>query len=459
MAERGPRIVILGAGPAGVAAAAALVDEGHRPMVIDEAQAPGGQAFRRPSASVTLDAKRFLGSQAAKFTKLHASFAGLLGRIDYRPGTLAWNVFDRAVHTVRGSVAEAHDFDALILAAGATDRLLPVPGWTLPGVYSLGGAQTLLKDQGCAIGRAVVFCGSSPLLYLAGLQYSLAGAHVVAILDTTPLRRKAMAVPKLASVPGTLLRGLWQMAALRKRGAKMYHGVRLLQIEGDGSVEGLRFRDSAGTEHRLGADAVALGFGLRAEAQLAELAGARLRYDPAFRQFLPEIDEDGRCGSGIYAAGDGCAIGGADAAGLSGRLAAYAVIKDFGESAPLAEMARLRRRVRRLRRFQLGLATAFAWPFEWLFDTADEVILCRCENVTLGEVRRVMRSDLPPADVNRAKAFTRCGMGRCQGRFCGLSLAELMAAESRRPLEQMGWLRVQAPVKPIPLTAAAAAAE
>jgi NADPH-dependent 2,4-dienoyl-CoA reductase/sulfur reductase-like enzyme len=99
-------------------------------------------------------------------------------------------VFDRAVHTVRGSVAEAHGLDALILATGATDRLLPVAGWTLPGVYSLGGAQTLLKDQGCAIGRAVVFCGSSPLLYLAALQYSLAGAHVVAILDTTPLAAK-----------------------------------------------------------------------------------------------------------------------------------------------------------------------------------------------------------------------------------------------------------------------------
>jgi NAD(P)H-nitrite reductase large subunit len=125
----------------------------------------------------------------------------------------------------------------------------------------------------------------------------------------------------------------------------------------------------------------------------------------------------------------------------------------------MAEMARLRRRVRRLRRFQLGLAAAFAWPFEWLSDTADDVMLCRCENVTLGEVRRVMRSDLAPSDVNRAKAFTRCGMGRCQGRFCGLSLAELMAAESRKTLEQMGWLRVQAPVKPIPLTAAATTAE
>ena len=216
MAERRARIVILGAGPAGIAAAAALVEQGHRPMVIDEAQAPGGQAYRRPSATVTLrrqEVPRIAGGE------IHQAARVILGSPrpdrDYRPGTLAWNVFDRAVHTVRGSVAEAHGLDALILATGATDRLLPVAGWTLPGVYSLGGAQTLLKDQGCAIGRAVVFCGSSPLLYLAALQYSLAGAHVVAILDTTPLRRKAMAAPRLASVPGTLLRdcGRWPPCA------------------------------------------------------------------------------------------------------------------------------------------------------------------------------------------------------------------------------------------------------
>ena len=188
------------------------------------------------------------------------------------------------------------------------------------------------------------------------------------------------------------------------------------------------------------------------------LAGCRLRFDPVFRQFLPETDADGRCGDGVYAAGDGCTIGGADAAEISGRLAAHAMLADLGVATDVRETARLRPRLARLRRFQHGLAAAFAWPHEWLADTDDEVTLCRCENVTLGEVRRVLRADIPPADVNRAKAFTRCGMGRCQGRFCGLALAELMVAEANAPLARMGWLRVQAPVKPLPLGAVPAEA-
>jgi NADPH-dependent 2,4-dienoyl-CoA reductase/sulfur reductase-like enzyme len=455
MAEISARIVIVGASPAGVAAATVLAQHGCRPVVIDEAHAPGGQVYRRPSAPVTLDAKALFGSQAGKFARLHAAFADLADRIEYRPRTLAWNVYNRAVHTLHAMRLEAYCYDALILANGATDRVLPIPGWTLPGVYTLGGAQTLLKDQGALIGREVVFCGSSPLLHLVALQYLVAGGKVVAVLGTNKLARKFAAAPKLMSNPEALLRGLSYMAALRRRGVPIHHGVRLLAVEGGAKVAALRYRDPDGTERQLAADAVALGFGLRAETQLAELAGASLRHDPIFRQWLPATDEDGRCGDGLYAAGDGCAIGGADAAGFSGRLAAYAVLDDLHVTTPQAEMVRLRRRIAGLRRFQQGLAEAFAFPFGWLSDTADEVTLCRCESVTIGEVRSAMRRDVPPVDVNRAKAFTRCGMGRCQGRFCGLALAELMAAESGLALERIGYLRAQAPVKPLPLGAAA----
>ena len=448
-----PEVVIVGAGPAGLSAASVLVEHGLRPVVIDEAKRPGGQAYRAPAAGLDLPMDALLGSESRKYRRLHARFAAIAGQLDHWPETLAWNVQEGKVFTVSRSGIEALAYDALILAPGAVDRLMPVKGWTLPGVYTLGGAQVLLKDQGCLIGRRIAFCGSSPLLYLAALQCRMMGAEVVAVLDTTPFSRKIGAVPRLLASPRTLARGLAYLAKLRSRGIPVRHGVRSLEIAGAEGVEGVTYREASGEIRTLACDAVALGFGLRPEFQLAELAGSALRYDATFRQWFPVCDIDGRLAKGLYTAGDGSAIGGADAAELSGALAAYAVLEDNGASVPQAKLRSLRRRLRRLRRFQEGLASAFAWPHAWLGETQDDVIVCRCEGVTAGEVRRIARAEFGGSEINRMKALSRLGMGRCQGRFCALAAAELSAAALGRPHADFGRLRGQAPVKPLPMSA------
>jgi NADPH-dependent 2,4-dienoyl-CoA reductase/sulfur reductase-like enzyme len=430
-----------------MAAAGVLARHGLRPLVLDEAAEAGGQVWRRIVDDAF--AARLLGREMPKYQRAHSDFASWRDRMDYRADTLAWAVSGDTLHLVSAGQALSERFDALILATGATDRLLPIRGWTTPGVYSLGGAQALLKGQGCAIGRRVVFCGSSPLLYLAAVQYALAGAEVAAVLDTTPYRRKLAAGPRLLGGLPTLWRGISYMNALRRRGIPIIHGVRLQRILGASRVEGIAFSAPGAAEEVVACDAVGLGFGLRPETQLAELAGATLRFDPVFRQWLPQADLDGRCGGSIYAAGDGCAIGGADAAEVSGALAAYAVLADAGRSIPEREIAGLRRRLLGYRRFQQALATAFAWPAHWMADIADDVPLCRCERVTVGEIRQALHRELGPRELNRGKAITRCGMGRCQGRYCGLAAAELISTELSLPLEQVGRLRAQAPVKPL----------
>jgi NADPH-dependent 2,4-dienoyl-CoA reductase/sulfur reductase-like enzyme len=446
-------IVIVGAGPAGMAAALQLVVHGIAPVVIDESPRPGGQAYRQPPPALALDIEALLGSEAAKYRRLHARFAAIRDRIDYRPGTLVWGVSDGQVHMLADGSVATQPYDALVLASGATDRLLPVQGWTLPGVFTLGGAQTILKDQGCVIGRRVVLCGSSPLLYLAAVQYRAMGADIVGVLDTTPFAAKLAALPALMASPRTLARGVGYLAKLGAQGVPVHHGVRLLAFEGRDGVEALQYRDRRGKVWRLACDAVAVGFGLRPESQLAELAGCRLRYDERFRQWLPECDADGRCGSGVYTAGDGSAIGGADAAELSGTLAACAVLEDRGVALSSIDRAGLRRELVRLRRFQAGMAKAFAWPHQWMGELADEVPVCRCENVTAGEIRETLRAAFGPVEVNRAKAVSRCGMGRCQGRFCGLAVSELIATTLGRPHAEVGRLRAQAPVKPLAMSA------
>ena len=445
------RVAIVGAGPAGISAADVLAAHGIAATVIDEARQPGGQIYRRARAGLDLDIDSLLGVEAANYRNFHAMFDGLRGRIDYRPLTLAWGVDNRTLYTARDDSADTVDFDALIFATGATDRTLPIPGWTLPGVFTLGGAQVLLKEHGCLIGRRIVFCGSSPLLYLAARQYHAMGAEIAAVLDTTPFTAKIVATPDLIAAWGTLARGVGHMAELRRAGVAMHHGVQLRAFEGSAGVEAVRFRDRRGRDITLQCDAVAIGFGLRPETQLSDLAGAEFRYDSVFRQWLPRTDADGRCGENIYVAGDGASIGGAQAAALTGVLAACAVLDDFKINITRVDRVGARRRVARLRRFQRGLARAFAWPAGIMRDLDGSVTVCRCEGVSAGELRAAIRADFGPTEVNRLKAITRCGMGRCQGRFCGLAAAELTAHARNVPLQTVGRLRTQPPVKPLPL--------
>ena len=450
------RVAIVGAGPAGIAAAGVLAAHGVAVTVIDEGRQPGGQIYRRARAGLTLDIETLLGAEVANYRHFHAVFDRLRDRIDYRPQTLVWGVHDKQLHTVRAGIADTVDFDRLILATGATDRVLPIPGWTLPGVFTLGGAQVLLKEHGCLIGRRIVFCGSSPLLYLAARQYRAMGADIAAVLDTTPLIAKAGAAADLMAAPRTLARGLAYMRALWRASVPLHHGVTLSAFEGVSGVAAVRFRDRGNREHTIACDGVAVGFGLKPETQLAELAGAALAYDSTFRQWLPRADADGRCGGDVYVAGDGATVGGAEAAAITGELAASAVLEDAGIPVADIDRGRLRRRAARLRRFQRGLARAFAWPVAAIEAFDDNVMVCRCEGITAGTLRQSLRDGFGPTEVNRLKAITRCGMGRCQGRFCVLAAAELTAQSLGLPLEAVGRLRTQAPIKPIPLAVRAA---
>ena len=175
------------------------------------------------------------------------------------------------------------------------------------------------------------------------------------------------------------------------------------------------------------------------------------------RQYLPLADLDGRAGNGLYLGGDGSAIGGAEAAVISGALAGTAALQDLGIASRTTNLAAWRRDLVRLRRFQRGLATAFAWPFQHVDELPDSVPICRCENITTGEIRQALRQPVGATEVNRMKAATRCGMGRCQGRFCGLAAAELTAAIMNRPDAALDRLRAQPPVKPLPIGAASSA--
>ena len=446
-----PRVIVIGAGPAGVRCAETLVAAGLRPVVVDENRRDGGQIYRRQPDNFTRPYDKLYGTEAERAQALHASFDALRGKVDYMPETLAWNIFGGKLHVVRDQRSRSLPYDALVICSGATDRLMPVKGWQYAGTYSLGAAQIALKAQACAIGRRVVFMGTGPLLYLVASQYVKAGANVAAVLDTSPLMRRVAALPKLLARPAVLRNGLALVSYLKRAGVQVLTGITPVEITGsaENGVQGVVVRDSRGNERSFECDAVGMGYHLRPETQLADLARCAFRFDAETRQWLPEVGEDGRTSvPGVYLAGDGMKVLGADAAEIGGRLAALAVLKDFKLKVSDDELKGLRAEQAKMDRFRRGLAQAFPWPAQQAAALPDDAIVCRCEAVTAGELRRTVR-ELGAQEANRAKALCRVGMGRCQGRYCGQAGAEIIAHAAGVPLELVGRLRGQAPVKPL----------
>ena len=433
----------------------ALARAGLRPIVIDEAERPGGQIYRQPPAGGAPESSAIYGFEAKKAESIHRVLRDAGDRIDYRPRTLAWNVFGQRLDLLAPEGQRELPFDRLVLATGAMDRVLPFPGWTLPGVFTLGGAQVALKAQGVAIGRRVALVGAGPLLPLVAHQYAKAGANVVAALDASTFGAKLAQLSGLFASADTFAKGLWYTARNRLRGLDVHDGIRSLRVEGDGHVEALVWCDAAGAEHRVACDAVGASFGLRPETQLADLAGCRFAFAADARQWLPERSGEGRSSvAGVYLAGDGAGIGGADVAELQGRRTALAVLEDLGRSVDRREVARLDRGLARQARFRHALDAAYPFP-RHLVDTVDDgEIVCRCEGVTVGALRQAAR-ERGAREVNRVKALTRIGMGRCQGRVCGEAAAELLARACGEDIERIGRLRGQPPVKPIPIVGSA----
>lgn len=445
--------VIVGAGPAGIRAAESLVAAGLRPVLIDEAARGGGQIYRQPpDGGFTRPKTALYGTEAAKADAVHRALDRIRDRVDYRPRTLVWNCERGALDLLCDGVTDTIPYGPLILATGATDRVLPFPGWTLPGVFTLGGSQVALKFQGCAIGRRVAFLGTGPLLYLVACQYLKAGVEVAGVFDTTPQTVQARALPGMLRDPATLAKGLALVGWLRLHGVPVHHGIRPIAVEGEGRVRALRVRKGA-DEIAVACDAVAFGLGLRSETQLADLAGCAFRFDPMDRAWLPVRDAAGRTSvSGLYIAGDGGGIAGADAAELAGERAARAALEDAGLPVDAARVAWLDRRLARVAAFRRALNAAFPFPQDWAATIPDDLMLCRCEGVSAGTLRGVGQRG-EAREINRAKALTRVGMGRCQGRVCGAAAAELLAGALGVGPDAVGRLRAQPPIKPLPITA------
>jgi len=447
-----PEVAVIGAGPAGLAAAETLGAAHCTVTLIDEQPASGGQIYR--------------GIGAASVERLHvlgpdyAAGRGLLDALDrptvtHIPGATVWEVTRAGeVSFSAGRAARRITARQVIVCAGATERPMPFPGWTLPGVMTAGAGQILLKTAGLLPPDPAVLAGSGPLLFLVASQYLAAGVKVAAIVETTPAANRRAA---LAHLPGALLshrylrKGLALLAGLRRAGIPHYRGATGLRAEGGGRVEALSFT-AGGRAHRLPCAALMIHLGVVPNVQVTRALDLAHDWDALQQCWHPRHDGFGATGAkGIFVAGDGGGIAGAEAAVHSGRLAALGALAALGRigTAERDRRAEGDRKALAWHRRARPFLDALDAPAPEFLDPPDETVICRCEEVTAGTVRGFV--DLGCLGPNQAKSFGRPGMGPCQGRYCGLTVSSVIAARRGVPVAEVGYYRIRPPLKPVTL--------
>ena len=410
------QVVIVGAGPAGLAAARAASAAGLDVLLLDAAPQPGGQIWRARQ-----------GVAAEPVARALARLAG----VRVLAGTRVVMALPERTLLIDGPQgARRLRWSRLVLATGARERLLPFPGWTLPGVFGAGGLQALVKGGWPIAGRRVVVAGSGPLLLAAAATLRREGALVVGWVEETGTGALARFAASLAAHPRKALQALRLGAALL--GVPLTSGSRIVAAEGDGCVERVVLQGEGGRTRTVACDALAAGWGLVPQTELAQSLGCAI----AERFGAPAIAVDGQQRTsvdGVFAIGECTGIAGAVAARLQGEVAGRALASEFDGT--VRPTNRLAHRLAREHAFAARVAATFPMPADWAERLRDDTLVCRCEDVPWSALR-----DQP--DLRAAKLATRCGMGHCQGRLCHDTLAAVMH-----------WPRlpVRAPLMPAPL--------
>lgn len=444
-------VIVIGAGPAGLAAASRAAESGCSVLLLDEQVAPGGQIYRAVDACPPV-VRDLLGDDYTEGRQLTERLRA--SGCHYVAGATVWKVDadGQVVYSVNHQ-AKSVGGRFVIVATGAIERPVPIPGWTLPGVMGVGAAQILLKTAALAVENAVLV-GSGPLLYLLAVQLLRAGCPPQALVETQASAQYWRALRHLpAAVRNfqTLLKGRQWLHELKKAGVTRYTGATRLRITGEDRAASIEFF-CGGRSHSLATDTVLLHQGVVPNTQITRSMNLDHHWQEHQRCFIPTLDNRGATSAeAIRVAGDGAGIVGAVASRLLGeRVALHCLIEmDLVAAHDGAEMQRtLQRQIDREQSIRAFLDVLYAPP---AIDqqVTDDTIVCRCEEVRVSDIQRYV--DAGCIGPNQTKAFGRCGMGPCQGRYCGLTVTELLAAMNDMTPDAVGSYRIRSPLKPVTL--------
>jgi hydrogen cyanide synthase HcnB len=459
-------LVVVGGGPAGIAAATEAARSGLRCLLVDEAPALGGQIYRQLPREFSVSNARGLGRDYRRGERLRAELARVADRVNVRSSTSVVDIVD-AQQIVCSSPEGSTPVSAehIILATGAYDRPLPFPGWTLPGVLTAGGAQTLMKTMRVRPGDRALVAGTGPLLQVVAGQLHHAGVHVVAVLEagrsaaTVGMAARAWRQWGLLGDGGRYRLGLMRagIPVLYNHAVFQAHGEDVLDSVTYGPVSATDWQPIRDRQRHVDVDLLVAGYGFVPSVELCELAGCRTEYVHSLGGWVPIRDTMMQTTvPGVFAVGDGAGVAGALVAVEEGRIAGITVAEQLGViSSAEAQRRRLPsvRRLRSLAPVREALDT-ISYIRPGLYEVAnDETIMCRCEEVTRAEVRAAI--DQGARDLQAVKLLTRLGMGACQGRNCAPSTAATLCAATGCSPCDAGRINPRPPVKPVTLGALA----
>ncbi len=454
--ETAPDVLVIGGGAAGLTAAATLAEHGVDVVLLDERSRPGGQYYKQPfidggvHASLARDRQVHEGGELVR--RARASGASIV------EGAEVWGAFapgefialrDGASTTVRPRYT--------IVATGACERGLPLPGWTLPGVMTAGAAQTMLKSYAEIPGKRVLVAGNGPLNLQIAEELNRAGAEVAAVTELAPsfLKRPGAAFAMLKHDPALSMRGVRTLMNLKSAGIRVefeYGLARVRQRDGGlradiGRFDGRR----VASDESVDVDVVCTGFGFLPNNEILRNLGCEHRFDETRGQMTVVRSDDCETSvPGIFAIGDCTGLGGAPAACEEGVIAAAAIGRSLMDTLPAGLSAaeqEARQRLRRHRGFQAALWRMFAAPRLQSELADDDTVVCRCESVRLADIHAAMKAgDLSMGAIKRR---TRLGMGACQARYCAPVAASMLAEASGEAVGEFSYFAPRVPIKPI----------
>lgn len=445
-------VIVIGAGPAGLAASACLAEMGLDVLTLDEQSRIGGQIYRNIEAAPQ-DRMNLLGEDytqgltiAKRFRKSGAA---------YENSASVWQV-DTDGRICYSRLGQSNQVRAnfVIVATGAMERPVPIPGWTLPGVMGAGAANNLAKEAGLNPSGDVVLAGSGPLLLLEASLLVKKGVRIAAILETTPVIPPAPAIPR---APKALLRAdfLWKgvsmLREIKRAGVPHHKGVTHIRAIGQEAVEAVE-AVCGNKQLRFETDMLLLHFGVIPNTHIFRQIGCKMAWKSDQRYWHPVCDRWGHTNcERIFAAGDGAVVAGALAAEFKGELTALEVACCSG-IIPAYERDMLAAPINKALKhdsWPRPFVDAIYAPRPEHFTFEDKTVICRCENITVGDLRKVVKEGV--RELNEVKIVTRSGMGPCQGRMCGPALSEVIAAELDLSPDETGLLNIRPPLKPVPL--------
>lgn len=451
-------VIVIGSGPAGMSAAATLSRGGLNVLVIDEQPRAGGQIYRNVGENRAQ--RGWLGkdyASGAKFVdrldhpKIHTEFCATVWRLEPGP-RVVWS---------QSGMSHITSAPHVVLAGGAQERSVPFPGWTLPGVMTVGAAQILMKTSGLLPQQAVL-AGSGPLIYLVAAQMIDAGCPPKALVETQTPRMMLAALPHLPrAVFGlrTLLKGLGLLRKIRAAGVRRFTGATQFKAQqADDGMITFSFAQK-GRRETLSTRLLLTHQGVIPSTHMSRSAGIDHEWNAAQVAFQPVTDGWGGTNvNGLHVAGDGAGIGGADAAAACGELAALNILYQMGRISADARVQRAtpaRAALFRSRAIRPFLDAAYSPPAD-ILSPPDETIVCRCEEKTAGDIRQGIAEGV--SGHRQIKTSLRAGMGQCQGRMCEATVRGILCASTSTDASKIPAPRARSPIKPVTLGELAALA-